>query len=42
MSYAQYVIPAFAVSVVVLGLMIGQTLRAYAAAKRSLAALEKP
>ena len=42
MSYAEYVIPAFAISVLVLGLLIGQTVRAYTQAKRSLAALEKP
>jgi heme exporter protein CcmD len=42
MSYAEYVVPAFAVSVLVLGLLVGQTLRAYAGAKRRLAALEKP
>jgi len=42
MSYAEYVVPAFAVSVAVLGIMIAQTLRAYTRAKRQLTALEKP
>jgi heme exporter protein CcmD len=42
MSYAEYVVPAFAVSILVLGLLVTQTLRAYARARRQLAALEKP
>jgi heme exporter protein CcmD len=42
MSYAEYVVPAIAVSVLVLGLLIGQTWRAYIGAKRRLAALEAP
>jgi heme exporter protein CcmD len=42
MSYAEYVIPAFAISVLVLGIATGVTLRAYARARQRLAALEGP
>ena len=40
MSYAEYIIPAFAISVLVLGLATGLTLSAYARARKRLAALE--
>ena len=42
MSYAEYVWPAYGVSVLFLGFAIWRTLHAYGRAKRVLKALERP